>query len=138
MKKEMKDEIEGAGQQLRRLGAAVEEISMPGHVTGRALWMAICRQSLTSISLGNPTGRRGYYPVGFQEQMMPWTQEKWDKLPAGMRNEFINGVYEKNNYPHLYGKCMNLALKRKWNLKLVTMTVRTYKTNDSSLSSWRI
>lgn len=113
MKAKMKQEVVSVGQLLRDLGAEVEEISMAEHATGRAVWMAVCRQSLISTALGNPAGRRAYYPVGFQESLLPWTQEKWDKLPASMRNEFINGVYERDNYPHLYSKCMNLALKRK-------------------------
>lgn len=113
MTADMKGEVKGVCQQFSSLGASVEEVSLPWHVTGRSLWMAVCRQSLMSIALGNPAGRRGYYPIGFQETMIPWTQEKWDKLPAGMRNEFINGVYEQNNYPTLYAKCMNLTLKRR-------------------------
>lgn len=113
MKDEMKDELIRVVKQFEQLGAIVEDVSVPGHVTGRALWMAVCRQSLTSVALGNPAGRRGYYPVGLQERILPWNQEKWDKLPPGMRNEFINGIYEKNAFPTLYGKCMNMTTKCK-------------------------
>lgn len=113
MKDEMKAEIQFVCEQFKTLGCIVEEISLSGHERGRALWMTVCRQSLTSTYLGNPAGRRAYYMPGFTESLFPWTQEKWDKLPIGMRNEMINGEYERRKYPHLYSKSMNLALERK-------------------------
>ncbi|KAL6408924.1 putative amidase protein [Ilyonectria robusta] len=90
----MEDEVRAVAGQLEQLGASVEQISMPSHATARSLWMGVCRQSLTSTALGNPHGRRTWCPPGFQQTLIPWTQSKWDKLPAGMRNEFINGAYE--------------------------------------------
>lgn len=110
----MKDEVRAVAGQLQQLGASVEQISVPSHATARALWMGVCRQSLTSTALGNPHGRRTWCPPGFQQTLIPWTQSKWDKLPAGMRNEFINGAYEADKYPSLYQKCMNLTIKGKY------------------------
>jgi amidase len=106
----MKEELAKTFDRFKSLGAIVEEISMPFHETGRSLWMAVCRQSLTSLVLGSPMGRRTYQTTGFMETLLPWTQEKWDRLPAAMRNELINGVFEKEKYPTLYAKCMNLSL----------------------------
>ncbi|ETS78709.1 hypothetical protein PFICI_08562 [Pestalotiopsis fici W106-1] len=111
VKEEMKDELRQTARRFEQLGAQVEEVSTKWHETGRSLWMAICRQSLTSIAVGNPMGRRGYYPTGFLEKLLPWSQEKWDRLPAAMRNELINGVFERDKYPTLYAKCMNLSLQ---------------------------
>ncbi|KAK9770820.1 putative Amidase domain-containing protein [Seiridium cardinale] len=111
VKEEIKEELRRTARRYEDLGAHVEEISAPWHETGRSLWMAICRQSLTSIAVGNPMGRRGYYPTGFFEKLLPWSQEKWDRLPAAMRNELINGIFERDRYPTLYAKCMNLALQ---------------------------
>ncbi|VUC38186.1 unnamed protein product [Clonostachys rosea] len=107
----MKKEVAEVSKQLESLGASVVEVSIPFHETARSLWMGVCRQSLTSVALGNPHGRRSYYPPGFQAAILPWTQDKWDNLPPGMRNELINGVYEREKYPNLYQKCMNLTLK---------------------------
>ncbi|CAH0056943.1 unnamed protein product [Clonostachys solani] len=107
----IKREVADVSKQLESLGASVTEVSIPCHITARSLWMGVCRQSLTSVALGNPHGRRCYYPPGFQATIIPWTQDKWDNLPPGMRNEFINGVYEREKYPNLYQKCMNLTLK---------------------------
>ncbi|KAH8684074.1 amidase signature domain-containing protein [Ilyonectria robusta] len=81
----MEDEVRAVAGQLEQLGASVEQISMPSHATARSLWMG--------------------------QTLIPWTQSKWDKLPAGMRNEFINGAYEADKYPSLYQKCMNLTIK---------------------------
>ncbi|KAF7539427.1 hypothetical protein G7054_g2153 [Neopestalotiopsis clavispora] len=111
VKQEMKDELRKTAYRFEELGAQVEEVSLKWHETGRSLWMAICRQSLTSIAVGNPMGRRGYYPTGFLEKLLPWSQEKWDRLPVAMRNELINGVFERDRYPTLYAKCMNLSLQ---------------------------
>lgn len=111
VKKEMKDEVRRTARRYEDLGAHVEEVSIPLHKIGRSLWMAICRQYLTSIAVGNPMGRRGYYPTEFLERVLPWNQEKWDRLPAAMRNELINGVFERERYPMLYAKCMNLSLR---------------------------
>lgn len=110
----MKDEVRAVAGQLEQLGASVEQISMPSHATARSLWMGVCRQSLTSTALGNPHGRGTWCPPGFQQTLIPWTRSKWDKLPAAMRNEFINGAYEADKYPSLYQKCMNLAIKGKY------------------------
>jgi amidase len=109
----MKDELRKTAHRFEELGAQVEEVSLKWHETGRSLWMAICRQSLTSIAVGNPMGRRGYYPTGFLKKLLPWSQEKWDRLPVAMRNELINGVFERDRYPTLYAKCMNLSLQCK-------------------------
>ncbi|KAH8895260.1 putative amidase [Thozetella sp. PMI_491] len=108
---EMKAEIRAAAERFQKLGAILEEISMPSHELGRSLWMAVCRQSLTSVALGHPMGRRGHYPTGYFASILPWSQEKWDRLPIAMRNELINGVFEQKQYPTMYAKCMNLALR---------------------------
>lgn len=110
---QMRAEIEKTAERFKGLGAIIDEISMPLHKKGHAIWLAVCRQSLTSIALGNPMGRRSFYLTGFLENLLPWTQEKWDRLPAVMRNELLSGLYEQENYPHLYAKCMNLGLESK-------------------------
>lgn len=109
----IKAEMQRVSGQLRALGCDVTEISLPAHETGRSIWMGICRQSLSSIALGGPACRRGYYPTQFMESVLPWSQEKWDKLPIGMRNELLNGEYQRQKHPHVYAKCMNLALSRR-------------------------
>ena len=114
MKDEMKDEVYGVSEQLQKLGAEIEVVSITWHSTGASLWMGMCRYSLLSGALGNPIGRRCYYPLELLRNTLPWDQEKWDRLPPAMRNEFINGVYEQTHYPVLYAKCMNLSLKRKF------------------------
>ena len=110
---EMKKKIYESAYKLRELGAEVEEISMPGHSTGRDVWMGIRRIGGSLVLAGKASGRRQFTLTPFLDKLLPMTQDKWEKTPPAVKSTIINGRYALDKYPSLYHKCLNLAVQRK-------------------------
>jgi amidase len=113
-----RSKVSSSAYKLTQLGAIVEEVSMPSHVTGRDIWMAIRRLGASLVLAGKATGRKQYTLTTFLDKVVPMTQEKWDKTPPAVKSTIINGGYALEKYPTLYHKCLNLAIQRKCPLSL--------------------
>ncbi|KAH9928393.1 amidase signature domain-containing protein [Fomitopsis serialis] len=96
-----------AARKFEDLGAEVVEVSVPGHVQA-SLIGRVQRFSQANNMLGRASGTRQLYLTDFVEKVLPWNQEKFDKLFANSANILINGIYADEHYPQLHGKTHNL------------------------------
>jgi amidase len=96
-------------KQLEQLGATVEEVSVPSHLEGPAVWTIQQRISGAAGILGQAHGRRGLYLTEFEQARLPWTAENFSKLFPSTKNTVINGLYLTKNFPGLYGKTVNVG-----------------------------
>ncbi|KAF8527604.1 amidase signature enzyme [Hysterangium stoloniferum] len=101
--------VKNAAMKFAELGAVVEDISVPGHLS--APLIALYRFSQANNLLGRGGGRKQLYLNDYTELFHPWTQEKFDKLFPNSANTMINGLYADEHYPMLHGKCHNLLRK---------------------------
>ncbi|KZT67443.1 Glutamyl-tRNA amidotransferase subunit A [Daedalea quercina L-15889] len=102
--------VTNAARKFGELGAEVVEVSAPGHVQA-ALIGRVQRFSQANNLLGRASGTRQSYLTDFVENVLPWNQEKFDKLFANSANILINGLYADEHYPQLHGKTHNLFRK---------------------------
>lgn len=65
LQKQMKDFIYESACKLKELGAEVEVVSCPQHITGRDIWMGIRRLGGALNMLGHANGRRGFALEGY-------------------------------------------------------------------------
>ncbi|KAG9187416.1 amidase [Alternaria panax] len=106
---EVKSTVRKAIQSFERLGATVEEVSLPLHLEGPAIWTIQQRIAGTFNMLGYAHGRRGLFSTAYETARQPWTNESFQKLFPSTKNTIINGLSLMQNYPGLYAKTMNLA-----------------------------
>ena len=101
-----------AAETLRRLGATVDEISIPWHNKGTAIWTPIAVEGLTNQMMhgnGMGTGWEGMYTTSLLDFHANWRQradELSDTLKICM---FIGQYYLKHHRGHYYAKSQNLA-----------------------------
>jgi amidase len=98
-----------AAAMFKTLGATVEEVSVPLHPAGNAIWTAQQRLSGCLTMLGLTHGRRGLGLTGLEQTKLPWTQAKFDKCFATTQNVFLNGQYLIQHFPTIYPKALNLG-----------------------------
>lgn len=106
---EVKRTVRNAVDSFQRLGATVEEVSLPLHLEGPAIWTIQQRIAGTLGMLGYAHGRRGLFSTAYEAARQPWTNETFQKLFPSTKNTIINGLSLMQNYPGLYAKTMNLA-----------------------------
>jgi amidase len=98
-----------AAQSFEKLGATVQEVSLPLHLEGPAIWTIQQRFAGTLGMMGYAHGRRGLFSTAYEATRQPWTNETFQKLFPSTKNTIINGLSLMQNYPGLYAKTMNLA-----------------------------
>lgn len=98
-----------AAKKFTDLGASVEEISLPGHFHGPALWTIQQRIAGTHTLLGQNTGRRGLYMTEMEQERLPWTDDGFQRAFPSTKNVIINGLYLQSKFPGLYGKTVNIG-----------------------------
>jgi amidase len=106
---EVKSTVKKAVNVFKQLGATVEEVSLPIHLEGPAIWTIQQRIAGTFNMLGYAHGRRGLFSTAYEAARQPWTNETFQKLFPSTKNTIINGLSLMQNYPGLYAKTMNLA-----------------------------
>jgi amidase len=60
---------------------------------------------------GRQVGRRGLYLNDYWDQLLPWTQAKYDKAKYFVTGTAMSSEYAWGKYPVAYGRAMNLARK---------------------------
>ena len=104
--------VRAGAELLRRLGAAVDEVSIPAHLSGPAIWTPIALEGLTNqMMLGNGmgTGWKGMYTTSLLDFHANWrsrADELSDTLKICM---FMGQYYLKHHRGHYYAKAQNLA-----------------------------
>lgn len=107
----IKASVEAAIQGFRELGATVEEVSIPLHSQGAAIWTAISKAGGYYAKRNLNFGRRGHVMTDLNAKFDTLTQEQWDSAYVSSRNIYLNGLYAQQQYPGLLGKATNLSRK---------------------------
>jgi len=102
--------VRAAADQLRALGAVVEEISIPEHLLGAALWTPIGAEGLTETMMfgaGYGCSRRDLYVTSLVDKLHGW-ELRADQLSETTKLLTVLGVHMKAHYGNrFYGKAMN-------------------------------
>ena len=117
---DVNDKVRAAAETLRRLGASVDEISVPWHIHGVAIWTPIALEGLTQqMMLGNGmgTGWEGLHTTSLLEYHSNW-RSRADELSDTLKISMLVGQYHlKHTRGRYYSKAQNLSrqLKEEYN-----------------------
>jgi amidase len=98
-----------AVQNFTNLGATVEEISIPIHSKGAAIWTGISKVGGYLAKTSGSFGRRGHQMLSLNALLHPMGQENWDEAYASTKNIYLNGAYAVQRFPQLLAKATNLS-----------------------------
>jgi amidase len=102
--------VRQAATVLEKLGATVQEVSVPLHLLGPALWTPIAIEGLTETVLRNQgfgISRDDYYPVDMMEHLLRRRGDA-DALPPNVKLFTLLGSYVEERLGHTYyGKAVN-------------------------------
>jgi amidase len=106
--------VRKGAQAFGRLGATVEDVSVPLHLAAMAVWSAIAHEGATSqMMLGNGFGLnwKGLYVTSLLDAHAAWRQRA-DELSDTLKITMLAGHYVLHKYRgHYYAKAQNLARK---------------------------
>ena len=105
----VRDVVHDAALSFEKLGATVQEVSLPLHLEGPAIWTIQQRIAGAHSLMGHAHGRRGLFLTEYEAARRPWTNETFQKLFPSTKNTLINGLSLMRSYPGLYAKTINLA-----------------------------
>lgn len=100
-----------AATAFESLGAEVEEVSIPLHSKGAAIWTGVSKTGGFLNKTSGPFGRRGYQMCALSQMMHPMVQKNWDQAYSATKNIYLNGLYAVHNFPSLLAKATNLSRK---------------------------
>jgi len=99
---------------FKRMGAVVEEVSIPMHSAAMVIWSAIAHEGATAqMMLGNGFGFnwKGLYVTSLLDAHAAWRQRA-DELSDTLKITMMAGYYFIQKYRgHYYAKAQNLARK---------------------------
>ena len=105
------DKVHEAAKRLRDLGAKVEEVSIPMHLLGPAIWTPIGTEGLTQTMMwgdGYGLSREDLYSVSLMDFHRGWRQRA-NEMSETTKLFLMLGTYILNNHgPRYYGKAMNI------------------------------
>ncbi len=108
--------VRASAERLRALGAVVEEISIPAHVTAAAVWTPIATEGMTrQMMLGNGMGFnwKGRYDIGLIDAHARWS-EQMDALSVPLKLSMLSGHWATQTYHgRYYAKAQNLVRRMK-------------------------
>ncbi|PVI05517.1 amidase signature enzyme [Periconia macrospinosa] len=91
------------------LGATVEEVSIPIHAKGAAIWTGISKVGGFLAKTSGSFGRRSHQMLSLNTLLHPMAQENWDEAYVSTKNIYLNGLYAVQNFPQLLAKATNLS-----------------------------
>ena len=104
--------VRDAAEHLRRLGALVDEVSIPMHRLGHAIWLPVAAEGATmQMMLGNGYGFnwQGLYVTSLMDFHNNW-RTRADELADTLKNTMLLGHYMVQHYRgHYYAKAQNLV-----------------------------
>lgn len=110
--KDVDEAVRAAAHRFRALGAEVEEVSIPAHLTAPAIWSAIAHEGGTMQMLhGNGFGFnwKGLYVPSLMQAHDAWRQRA-DDFSDTLKVTVLFGQYVLNKYHGLhYARAQNLA-----------------------------
>lgn len=143
--------VRAGAEIFRRLGATVDEISIPWHLHGPAIWTPIGLEGLTNqMMLGNGfgTGWEGLYTTSLLDYHSNW-RSRADELSDTLKISMFVGQYHlKHTRGRYYAKAQNLSrqLREEYNKVLASYDLLLMPTTpmkatplppaDASLALW--
>jgi amidase len=104
--------VRAAAERLRSLGATVEDVSIPMHLDGPAIWIPIALEGLQAqMMAGNGMGFnwKGMYTTSLLDAHANW-RARANELSRTLKISMLIGEYFIRNYRgHFYAKAQNLA-----------------------------
>ena len=104
--------VRAGAETFRRLGAKVDEVSIPIHLQSLAIWTPIALEGLTNQMMhgnGMGTGWEGMYTTSLLDFHAHW-RSRADELSDTLKiSMFIGQYYLKHHRGHYYAKAQNLA-----------------------------
>ena len=104
--------VRAGAETFRRLGATIDEVSIPAHLQGPAIWTPIALEGLTNQMMhgnGMGTGWEGMYTTSLLDFHAHW-RSRADELSDTLKiSMFIGQYYLKHHRGHYYAKAQNLA-----------------------------
>ena len=104
--------VRAAAKTFERLGASVDEVSIPAHLDGYAIWTPIALEGLTAQMMhgnGMGTGWKGLYTTSLLDFHTNW-RSRADELSDTLKiSMFVGQYYLKRHRGHFYAKAQNLA-----------------------------
>jgi amidase len=104
--------VREAAERLREAGAIIEEISIPMHRDGAAIWTPIALEGLTAQMMhGNGMGFnwKGLYTTSLLDAHANW-RARADELSRTLKISMLAGEYFiKHHRGHFYAKAQNLS-----------------------------
>jgi amidase len=113
---EVDAKVRQAAAVLQKLGATVDEVSIPMHLSGPAIWTPIAVEGLTNQMMkgnGMGTGWKGMYTTSLLDHHANWrsrADELSDTLKICM---FIGQYFLRHHRGHYYAKSQNLSRRLK-------------------------
>ena len=99
--------VNAASKVLAKLGATVEEISVPMHLLGTAIWLPIAAEGATELMMkgnGMGTNWRGLYTTSLLDAHSAW-KHRADELSDSLKITMLLGQYFTKHYRgHFYAK----------------------------------
>lgn len=109
---EVEEKVRAAANLLAGLGAEVEEVSLPMHLDGKAIWTPIGLEGLTELMMkgnGYGTNARGLFVTSLVDAHAGW-RARADEFPATLKFGLLAGHYLGQRYGHHhYAKAQNLS-----------------------------
>ncbi len=116
MQDDVARKVRAAAERYRELGAQVEEISVPMHSLGTAIWTPIALEGLTDLMMngnGFGTNWKGLYVTSLLDAHANW-RSRSDELSDSLKISMFVGQYFLKHYRgHYYAKAQNLARQLK-------------------------
>src|SRR5206468_3624394 len=110
--KDVDTKVQKAAQLLTKLGATVEEVSIPMHLLGGALWLPIGIEGLTQTMMwgdGYGLSRPDLYVTSLMDFHRGW-RRRADELSETTKLFTLFGTYIHRQYgSRYYGKAMNIT-----------------------------
>ncbi|KAJ4288683.1 hypothetical protein N0V90_011920 [Kalmusia sp. IMI 367209] len=98
-----------AVSKFAELGANIDEVSIPIHSKGAAIWTGISKVGGFLAKTSGSFGRRGHQMLGLNTLLHPIGQDNWNEAYASTKNIYLNGLYAVQNFPLLLAKATNLS-----------------------------
>ncbi len=106
------DKNRKAAETFKRLGATVDEISIPMHLDGPAIWTPIALEGLTNQMMngnGMGTGWKGMYTTSLLDYHANW-RSRSDELSETLKiSMFVGEYFLRHHRGHYYAKAQNLG-----------------------------
>lgn len=108
------DANRAAAERFREMGATVDEVSIPMHDVGPAIWTPIALEGLTNQMMkgnGMGTGWEGLYVTSLLDYHANW-RSRADELSDSLKISMMVGeFFLRHHRGHYYAKAQNLARK---------------------------